>query len=94
MPTGRFILKLFSVLCRGRALDRLLGPEGSSEFRHYDGAFGGKSPTHCPEEWGYSKQLIDTFLLVRVILRKLGKLSFDLLRAVLCIYGGYVLLLS
>ena len=28
------------------AVSRLLGPDFSSEFRHYDGSFGGKSPTH------------------------------------------------
>ena len=42
----RFVLKVFSVLCRGRAQRRLLGPNCSSEFRQYDGAFGGRSPTH------------------------------------------------
>ena len=44
--TGRFVLKPFSVQCQGRARSRLLGPNCSSEFCHYDGAFGGKSPTH------------------------------------------------
>ena len=39
------VLRLFSVLCRLRALSSLLVPDCSSEFRHYDGTFGGKSPT-------------------------------------------------
>ena len=36
----RFVLKVFSVLRRGRARSKLLGPNRSSEYHHYDGAFG------------------------------------------------------
>ena len=43
----RFVLKVFSVLCSRRARRRLLGPNCSSEFCHYDGAFGETIPTHC-----------------------------------------------
>ena len=43
----RFVLKVFSVLRRGRARSKLLGPNCSSEFHHFDGAFGETIHPHC-----------------------------------------------
>ena len=63
------------MLCRGTALSRLLGPDFSLDFCHYDGAFGGKSPTHAQWEESLSKHLWFAIVIVFFWLKWAGYLA-------------------